>query len=498
MPRKAAEITSPVRVRRATTRARVVAPAGGTATLAEPLCQGTTAEAAFDMDLFGSPVHADDRVTKRALNTTNTQDDGVFGWFKYVQDFPGDFALAWLRKLAKPGAVVWEPFCGSGTTLVASQMLGLECHGYDINPFMVDVAEAKLDWTLDPKRLHALADRVAGAAESESSTEPADSVKARWTEYESHTRGHGASYPGNDDKLERWMSPLVLSRCQSLLRAVASVDDARYRRFLRLAAAQILIPASNMTFRPNICYEAKATVDYPVVASFRARVAQMLVDYKQVAPYEKRTARAMIGDARSDGPERADVIFTSPPYPNDMEYVHQTRLELALLDYVSSKRHLTVLKKRMISSSVKLVYRDNEWQKTKGLEITGIKGLYAELAETLQGRNWGWNAADMVAQFFGGMRVVAANWYQRLTPGGVAAVVIGDSAFNGVKVNSDTLLAQTAVAEGFELVGIEPFRQRWNPKHTIELRESVVLLRKPSKTKQGSKGGNGSRRGVRP
>jgi hypothetical protein len=67
-----------------------------------------------------------------------------------------------------------------------------------------------------------------------------------------------------------------------------------------------------------------------------------------------------------------------------------------------------------------------------------------------------------------------------LVPRGVAAVVIGDSAFNGVKVKTDELLADAAQLHGFEIEEIQVFRSRWNTKHDIELRESVVVMRKVS------------------
>jgi len=205
----------------------------------------------------------------------------------------------------------------------------------------------------------------------------------------------------------------------------------------------------------------------------------MLQDYEAITDrHDSPPSTVHVGDARTAGPETAKVIFTSPPYPNDMEYVHQTRLELALLGYVENARGLTSLKKQMISSSVKLVYRSNEWQKDYGLEIGGVREVYAPIAKTLEGRNWGWNAADMTAQYFGGMRAVLQNWSSRLVSGGIAAVVIGDSAFNGVKIPSDILLAEAAEMEALALEDIEVFRSRWNTKHNIELRESVVLLRK--------------------
>lgn len=408
--------------------------------------------------------------------STNTESDGIFGWYRYIQDFTGDFALTWLRSLAKQGELVWEPFAGSGTTLLAAKMLGLDSVGYDLNPFMVDVASVKVDWTIPSAHLQESLDGVLLSLASSRESEPVTAVKGGWAQYDQDDAAEAAAYPA-DKKLQRWISPLVLTRFQELLKAIEAASPTT-QPFLRLAAASTIIPASNMAFRPNICYEGKPTLDYPVVATFEDRSTQMIKDYEVVAGTSDANAAVEIGDARTDGPERAQLIFTSPPYPNDMEYVHQTRLELALLSYVSNHRDLTTIKKRMLSSSVKLVYRENEWQKTAGLEVDSVAGVYARIAKTLEGRNWGWNAADMTAQFFGGMRSVLENWHSRLDPGSIAAVVIGDSAFNGIKVCTDTLLVDTAGHHGFECDGIEVFRSRWNTKHDIELRESVVLLRK--------------------
>jgi hypothetical protein len=428
------------------------------------------------LDVFDKPTG---RRSRRGMSMWgNSEADGVFGWYRYIQDFTGEFALDWLGRLAKPGSVVWEPFSGSGTTLVAAKMLGLESVGYDLSPFMVDVAATKVDWSIDLQSLEASLALVLRNLEDERSQEPSNAIRGDWSNYDHllprETRGYHA-----DKKLQRWISPQVLERSSHLLNTIAGVEDARVRRFLNLAAASVLIPASNMTFRPNICYETRPTLDYPVVAQFEARAIHMMADYEHVRGSSDANASVRLGDARTDGPTNADLIFTSPPYPNDMEYVHQTRLELALLNYVQDPKGLTRLKKQMISSSVKLVYRENDWQKELGLESPGVRAVYEPIAKTLEGRNWGWNAADMIAQYFGGMRRVIENWHRRLPSGGQAAVVIGDSAFNGVKVESDRLLAETAELSGMIVEGLEEFRSRWNTKHDVELRETVVLLRRP-------------------
>jgi len=39
-----------------------------------------------------------------------------------------------------PGQAVYEPFLGSGTTLIAAQSAGRVCYGIEIDPIFVDVA----------------------------------------------------------------------------------------------------------------------------------------------------------------------------------------------------------------------------------------------------------------------------------------------------------------------------------------------------------------------
>ena len=41
---------------------------------------------------------------------------------------------------SSPGQAVYEPFCGSGTTIIAAEMGGRACHAVELSPAYVDVA----------------------------------------------------------------------------------------------------------------------------------------------------------------------------------------------------------------------------------------------------------------------------------------------------------------------------------------------------------------------
>ncbi|MHB9070206.1 MAG: DNA-methyltransferase [Sedimentisphaerales bacterium] len=53
--------------------------------------------------------------------------------------FPVEFAEHFISMGAKQGAIVLEPFCGSGTTIIASQKLGRRCMAVEIDPLYVDI-----------------------------------------------------------------------------------------------------------------------------------------------------------------------------------------------------------------------------------------------------------------------------------------------------------------------------------------------------------------------
>ncbi|MDN3564602.1 site-specific DNA-methyltransferase [Paeniroseomonas aquatica] len=48
-----------------------------------------------------------------------------------------------MRNNSSPGQAVYEPFCGSGTTLIAAEMEGRACHAIELAPAYVDVALAR-------------------------------------------------------------------------------------------------------------------------------------------------------------------------------------------------------------------------------------------------------------------------------------------------------------------------------------------------------------------
>lgn len=62
----------------------------------------------------------------------------------YYTMFPLEYPFHILRKHRKDEPVVFDPFCGRGTTIYAARYLGLQSWGIDTSPIAVAIAKAKL------------------------------------------------------------------------------------------------------------------------------------------------------------------------------------------------------------------------------------------------------------------------------------------------------------------------------------------------------------------
>jgi hypothetical protein len=71
-------------------------------------------------------------------------DSALNGICPYFTMFPLDFPLNILRRRARTGDVVLDPFCGRGTTNFAARLVGLQSLGVDSNPVAAAITASKL------------------------------------------------------------------------------------------------------------------------------------------------------------------------------------------------------------------------------------------------------------------------------------------------------------------------------------------------------------------
>src|SRR3954462_1336305 len=113
---------------------------------------------------------------------------GWEGFFPYYAGFPELFARELLRSAMLPcGAVILDPWNGSGTTTYAASALGHSSIGIDLNPVMIIVARARLLPPSEADHLQPLAATILSHARSTPPTLAPNDALLGWFEPETAT-----------------------------------------------------------------------------------------------------------------------------------------------------------------------------------------------------------------------------------------------------------------------------------------------------------------------
>ena len=156
----------------------------------------------------------------------------------------------------------------------------------------------------------------------------------------------------------------------------------------------------------------------------------------------------------------------------------QTRLELFFLDFVKSMEELRRLRKRMIVSDAKAMYKEiDDHEAVK--DFRSVQAIVEQLRERHRGKNWGWDYAFMTAQYFGGIYRALESVWSLLREGSYFLLVLGESAHSGVLVPVPSIVGELGEAIGYRLEDIQVLRTRRSSSHRFTLAESMVVLRKP-------------------
>ena len=283
------------------------------------------------------------------------------------------------------------------------------------------------------------------------------------------------------------ISALPLHKVLVLRDALDGEHDSAFADHERLALARILpVEVGNLRFGPEV---GVGTVkhDVPVVSVWLARVRAMCADLRQLRPLVATPAVALDADARTVGqllePNSIDAVITSPPYPNEKDYSRTVRLESVLLGYLSSRSDLQAMKKGLVRSNSRGVYRDDEddsWVRDDA-EVERIAAAI-EARRIELGKDSGFERMyhRVTKLYFGGMARHLASLSRVLKPGARLAYVVGDQAsYLRVMIRTGQILADIAARAGYEVETIDLFRTRQATATREQLREEVLVLRWP-------------------
>ena len=101
-------------------------------------------------------------------NKLHHTDKPFHNWYRFVLSFPPHLVREYINKFGlNNDSTILDPFCGTGTTMVESKLLGINSIGIEANPMTHFASTVKVDWSLDPSELLKHASLVASEAKKE-------------------------------------------------------------------------------------------------------------------------------------------------------------------------------------------------------------------------------------------------------------------------------------------------------------------------------------------
>lgn len=414
----------------------------------------------------------------KLVNTERSRAEPISRWIRYREGYSPTIVHRILEMfpIRSENEFILDPMCGSGSTQVAAQQLTIPSVGSDVSPYAVLVSRVKTT-PLSKSQLR----RIAAFLDDFSSV---------------------------DDQLQIQKSASEDYLCQyfpeqnfnNLLRIKRKIGEY-FRKtegecdFLMVSLLAIIEACSNRRKDGNGLASRPSSIT-DVFDLFRGQVRQMLTDV-QDATWLQTPSNSIVRSALQIDktiPEFSQkfqrslgaVVF-SPPYANSFDYYESYKLELLMGDFfttdsIRTERTNLIRSYRQMGKSERIA------------ELPTLEALIREIMNRLPAKEKVSGVRDgrsrllpnLLRGYFQDMQRFVQKAASAMPSGSYMAIVVDQSAYLGVLVPTDLLLAEIGMNCGFTLDKLVICRRARTSGQQLNLqpalggvlRESAVVLRK--------------------
>lgn len=374
----------------------------------------------------------------------------IHRWYSYIEGYSSTLVEDELNKLYDRNIeAIYDPFGGTGTTLLSASRRNITPYYSETNPFMNYMTQTKIndviDVAHDVKRIHSIEnfrDKIT------SDIFLCDVIS--W------------------DGFEKYYSKKALKEIVTIKTKIEKHNDFAVKDILMLTLSSVLVECSKMIRRGDLRFAKEREKKYTpsVIEAFVSKLDDVIYDIKEYGGSVKKKVTPLAEDSRNiTQTDLVDCVITSPPYLNGTNYIRNTKLELKLNDYVVSEKDLACFHSKGIVAGINNVSKRNG--KIECLPIV------APYIDKLKKVSYDKRIPLMVESYFYNMNQVFEKLHNIMRNKSVFIMDIGDSQFAGIHIPTHELLCSLCKNFGFSLFDEEILRIR-HSKNGMKLTQRIL------------------------
>lgn len=350
----------------------------------------------------------------------------------FAAKFPAQLPRHFIEGLSEPGETVLDPMAGSGSTLLEGWLLGRKVVGVDLDPLAARQCRAKTTW-VDPQLVEETGQRVlANARRRVEVDHPLETIR-------------GEMDDATNAFLDYWFLPETQVELAALALEIREETGTVLRNLLEvLFSATIVTKSGGVSRARDLAHSRPHRVADKQPRSpfrmFEAQVRQAAKAFTETQNPGDASGSFITADSRSLplADNSVDLIVTSPPYANALDYMRAHKFSLVWLgQQVGDLGHL------------RGKYIGAERQDTgEALPLPdNAQRAIAALSEVDRQKS------RVLAKYLREMRQAIEEMHRVIRPGRAVVIVVGPSTMRGQRIATQDYLASIAEQVGFGVVG---------------------------------------------
>jgi len=331
-----------------------------------------------------------------------------------------------LETYSNEGDTICDIFCGSGSALVESRLIGRNAYGIDLNPLAIFLAKAKTT-PINPQKLTkeyiALLNRVEKIKDSEIQRPDFKNI-------------------------DFWFKDKVIVKLAKLKKAIREIKDETIQNFLMVAFSETVRYSSNTKTGEFKLVRVKGDKlekhDPDVISIFRKHAEKNIAGMTDFYKDAKKNSwtKIIYGDSSKDNGIKAnsiDCIITSPPYGDSrttVAYGQFSRLSAQWIDVFENPNDASGVDNNLLGGRA-----------TKNLTHTLSSDYLKESLEKIAKQDEA--RAKDVLSFNIGLNECLKQAHRILKPKKYFCLVVGNRLVKQVRIPTDFIIAELAEKIGF-------------------------------------------------